>query len=122
MPRIVARRETVVSPWVRLVTKDVEFEPGHPVQTYHALKPADYVSIVARTRGGLVPVVRQYRPAVEAFTYELPAGTVDPGEDPRETCRRELLEETGLTALSIASVGEYFADTGRIENRVYVFQ
>jgi ADP-ribose pyrophosphatase len=122
MPRIISRQETIISPWLRLVAKEVEFAPGQKPELYHALAPPDYVTIVALTRGGLIPVVKQYRPAVEAFTYELPAGLVDGGEDPRDTCRRELLEETGLTALSMVSVGECFTDTGRIENRVHVYQ
>ena len=47
--------------------------------------------------------MRQYRPALEAFTWELPAGLVDPGEDPAETCRRELMEETDFSKYGRAS-------------------
>ena len=77
-----------------------------PPQIYHAVEQADYISIVALTRDGKIPIVRQYRPAIEAFAWELPAGLVDPGEDPAEGCRRELLEETGLTARTIHRLGE----------------
>ncbi len=85
---ITGRRETRVSPWVRLVEKTVEFARGAQPETYHCLAQADYVAILAQTPDGLIPIVRQYRPAVEAYTWELPAGLVDPGEDPTETCRR----------------------------------
>ena len=56
--------------------------------------------------GGKIPIVRQYRPAIEAFSWELPAGLVDPGESPAEGCRRELLEETGLTVRAIHRLGD----------------
>ena len=43
-------------------------------------------------------IVRQYRKAAEKLSLEVPAGKIDNGEDPLETARRELKEETGLQA------------------------
>src|SRR5262249_3767255 len=74
------------------------------------------IAIVALTAAAKIPIVRQYRPALEAFAWELPAGLVDPGEDPAEGCRRELLEETGLTARSVHALGDNSACTGRRRN------
>ena len=64
--------------------------------------------------------VTRARPAVEAFTWELPAGLVE-NEEPAETCRRELLEETGLPALSVTLMGVTSPCTGRLSNRVYSY-
>lgn len=119
--RILSRREMIVSPWVRLVEKQVQFAPGEPAQVYHALALADYVTILARTPSGRFPIVRQFRPAVERYTWELPAGLLDAGEQPVETCRRELKEETGLDMLSATPIGTFFTDTGRYENRTHAF-
>src|SRR6266513_124856 len=80
-PSIISRRETRLSDWVRLVEKDVDFGDG-AARTYHSFAQADYVGVVARTPSGLIPIVRQFRPAIEQMTWELPAGLVDPGEDP----------------------------------------
>jgi 8-oxo-dGTP pyrophosphatase MutT (NUDIX family) len=121
MARIISRTETYVSPWIRLVRKEVEFSPGQKPETYHAISQADYISILAVTRSGLIPLVHQFRPAVEAYTWELPAGLVEKGEDPEETCRRELKEETGLASESIVSLGVCYTDTGRYENPVHTF-
>jgi ADP-ribose pyrophosphatase len=118
---IVARAETAVSPWVRLVRKDVRFAPGGAVEAYHCLAQADYVAVLAVTRGGLIPLVRQFRPAVGEYTWELPSGLVDDGEDPAETCRRELKEETGLSVRELRYLGRFFPDTGRLENRQHAF-
>jgi ADP-ribose diphosphatase len=120
-PRIRSRRTTAVSPWVSLIAREVEFSRGAAPQIYHAIEQADYISIVALTRAGKIPIVRQYRPALEAFSWELPAGLVESGEDPVEGCRRELLEETGFTARAVHALGDNFACTGRLNNRIHNF-
>ncbi len=121
MARIVARKEDRVSPWVCIVSKEVEFAPDGETEVYHCLWQADYIAILAKTRSGLIPIVRQYRPAVEAYTWELPAGLLEKGEDFEVACRRELNEETGLEAESVTYLGSYYADTGRLENRLHAF-
>jgi 8-oxo-dGTP pyrophosphatase MutT (NUDIX family) len=120
-PRIRSRQLTTVSPWMSIIAREVEFEEGEPPQTYHAVEQADYVSIIALTRAGNVPIVRQYRPAIEAFSWELPAGLVDPGETPMDSCRRELMEETGFPALAIHPLGEAYPCTGRLNNKIHSF-
>ena len=118
---ITERSATRVSPWVSLVSKRVAFSPGGSSELYHCLSQPDYVSVFARTRGGLIPIVRQYRPAVEAYTWELPAGLLEPGESPDAACRRELKEEAGLDAVTLTPLGSCYADTGRLENRIHAF-
>ena len=120
-PKIVGRRTIPVSPWMRLMERAVEFTPGAATEIYHAVDQQDYIAIVARTPDGLFPIVRQYRPAVEKRTWELPAGMVDKGEDPAECCRRELREETGLTARSVHPLGVYAPCTARLSNAVHSF-
>jgi ADP-ribose diphosphatase len=120
-PKIKARRATKISPWFTLIERDVAFAAGEAPQRYHAVGQNDYVAIVARTPAGQIPIVRQYRPAVESFTWELPAGLVDDSEDPAESCRRELLEETGYPARAIHALGATYPCTGRLSNRVHSF-
>jgi len=119
--RVLSRREIAVSPWVRLAEKSIQFAPGQEQQVYHAVAQADYITILAVTPDGRIPIVRQFRPAVEQYTWELPAGLLEPGEVPLETCRRELKEEAGLEVRTIKPLGSYFADTGRMENRQHAF-
>jgi 8-oxo-dGTP diphosphatase len=66
------------------------------------------------TRGGAV-LLGQRQGAHGAGTWAFPGGKVDPGEPPRDTVRRELLEETGLTARTIEPVAwtsDVFDDAG----------
>jgi 8-oxo-dGTP pyrophosphatase MutT (NUDIX family) len=120
-PKIVARRRNRISPWVTLIEREVRFTPATAGELYHAIEQGDYIAIVAVTPDGLIPIVRQYRPAAESFTWELPAGMVDAGEDALATCRRELLEETGLTAATVAAVGNHAPCTARLSNRIHTF-
>jgi ADP-ribose pyrophosphatase len=120
-PKIVARRSTRISPWMEVIEREVEFAPNTPIQSYHAVGQADYIAILAMTAARRIPLVRQYRPAVEGFTWELPAGLVDPGEDAAETCKRELLEETGLSAHAVHPLGSASPCTGRMSNRIHSF-
>ena len=59
-------------------------------------------AIVALTENGKIVLVRQYRTALDRVTVEIPAGKLDPGEDPLECAKRELKEETGFSAGRIA--------------------
>lgn len=120
-PKIVSRRTIPISPWMNVIERAVEFSPGAAPELYHAVGQQDYIAIVARTPEGLIPIVRQYRPALERFTWELPAGLVDKGEDPAETCRRELLEETGLMAEGVYPLGSMAPCTARMSNQVHSF-
>jgi ADP-ribose pyrophosphatase len=120
-PKIRSRQTLTISPWVDVIAREVEFAPGQPAQLYHAIGQQDYLAIVALTPDGRFPLVRQYRPALEAFTLELPAGLAEPGEDPAQGCRRELLEETGYPTLSIHALGTAAACSGRLSNRIHSY-
>lgn len=120
-PKIRSRRTMPVSPWMEIVAREVEFKPGDTAQTYHAVAQPDYVAILARTPDEHIPIVRQFRPALESFTWELPAGLVDEGEDAAASCRRELLEETGFPAREVHALGIAAPCSGRLSNRIHSF-
>lgn len=120
-PKITSRETITISPWVEIVSRQVEFAPGEPAQIYHSVAQHDYLAIVAVTPDGRIPIVRQYRPALEMFTWELPAGLAEPGEDHAEGCVRELREETGYPTLAIHPLGSAAPCTGRFSNRIHSY-
>ena len=120
-PKIKSRRVIEVSPWMKVIEREVEFKKDTKFELYHAVGQQDYIAIVALTPDGRIPIVRQYRPAVERFTWELPAGLVDDGEDPARTCERELLEETGHSSKAVHTLGIFAPCTARLSNKVYSF-
>jgi ADP-ribose diphosphatase len=120
-PKIKSRRTTKISPWVEIIAREVEFTPDAPAEIYHAVGQQDYIAIVALTPDRRIPIVRQYRPALERFTWELPAGIVEKGEDAAACCRRELLEETGYPAEAVHALGSFAPCTARLSNRIHSF-
>jgi ADP-ribose pyrophosphatase len=120
-PKIKARQTTRVSPWMAIIEREVEFAPGAEREIYHAVSQQDYIAIVAALPDSRLPIVRQYRPALESFTWEFPAGLIDPDEDAAACCRRELMEETGFAARSVHALGSYAPCTARLSNRVHSF-
>lgn len=120
-PKIKARRTMRVSPWTDLIEREVEFAPGEDSHFYHAIGQRDYVAIVAALPDGRMPIVRQYRPALERFTWELPAGLLEGDESAEACCRRELMEETGLTARGVHALGSYAPCSARLSNRLHSF-
>src|ERR1700759_4361927 len=120
-PKIKSTKRTKISQWVEIIEREVEFAPNAKPEIYHALGQQDYIAIVAQTPEKMIPIVRQYRPALEKFTWELPAGLGDPGGDGAETCKRELLKETGFPSRAVHALGAYAPCTARMSNRVHSF-
>ena len=68
-----------------------------------------------------VELVRQYRYPMEAVLLELPAGKLDPGEEPRECAGRELAEETGWKPVEIHELGSFFTTPGFTDEVLHAF-
>jgi ADP-ribose pyrophosphatase len=68
-----------------------------------------------------VLLVRQPRPAVGARLLELPAGLVDPGEEPIDCARRELQEETGYVARRVEPLVSFYTSPGFTNELIHIF-
>ena len=79
------------------------------------------VAIVAVDADGRIALVRQRREAVREYLLELPAGTLEEGESPLESARRELQEETGLTGGTWGELGAFYTTPGFCRERMHVF-
>jgi ADP-ribose pyrophosphatase len=79
------------------------------------------VAVVAVDREGMVALVRQRREAARKELLELPAGTLEEGEQPLESARRELAEETGLTGGTWRELAAFYTTPGFCRERMYLF-
>ena len=81
----------------------------------------DAVVVVAVDRDGCVTLVRQLREAARRELLELPAGGVDPGEEPLEAAKRELREEAGLTGGDWREATAFYTTPGFCRERMTLF-
>lgn len=79
------------------------------------------VAVVALTDDGRICLVRQYRTALDRVTVEIPAGKLDPGEDPLGCAHRELLEETGMEADQIAFLTTIATSDGFTDELIHIY-
>jgi ADP-ribose pyrophosphatase len=79
------------------------------------------VAIVAVDREGAVTLVRQQREPARKHVLELPAGTLEEGEEPLETARRELAEETGLRGGKWREAARFYSSPGWANELVHLF-
>lgn len=120
-PKIESRSYSRLNPWVELVEVTVRTGPAAEPAIYHGLRQADYVSAVAMLEDGRMAIVRQFRPMVGHFTWELPSGLLEGGERPEDAMARELSEEAALEAIELLPISNTYADTGRMTNRALGF-
>ena len=84
------------SPWFTVRRERVRLPNGAEIAAYWVSEYRPWVNVVAVTADDQLVMIRQYRHALGAVHFEIPAGTTDPGETDLEAAtRRELLEETG---------------------------
>ncbi|HKF46042.1 MAG TPA: NUDIX hydrolase [Terracidiphilus sp.] len=108
------------------VTKDRIVEPSGKESSRDIVRHNGSAVILAVDAGKTkkdpwIVMERQYRHAAGRMLWELPAGTLDPGEDPLAGAKRELEEETGYRAKKWRPLVEYFASPGFLAESMKVF-
>lgn len=78
-------------------------------------------AVVALTETGKIALVRQYRTALDRVTVEIPAGKLDPGEDPLECAKRELHEETGFVASRVRYLTTIASSCGFCDELIHIY-
>ena len=89
---------------------EAELDGRRMTYTYLDIR-RDAVAVLALTAAGEAVLVRQYRHPLRRATLEVPAGALDPGEDPAAGALRELEEETGYRAGAMRPLGVYHPST-----------
>ena len=119
----------------KILKQEIVFNGGHvKVRVDRVIEPAGHeatreivvhsgaVCIVAKPSDSEVLLVRQYRHATGGELLEIPAGGLDPGEDPLDAARRELEEETGYRAAKIVQRSAFWTTPGFTTEYMWLYE
>lgn len=118
-PGLASSELVVASPWRSLLRDRLGGGGGAHEYLYLAVPRA--VFVVAVTGDGDLLLVRQYRHPVRDWTLEVPAGSVEEGEDPRAAAARELAEEAGARGGQWRHLGTFFSSSAHLSLRSDAF-
>jgi ADP-ribose pyrophosphatase len=121
-PARVLRHERIYSGHVLDLDRDEVEEPEGVRGTREVVRQRGSVAALPVHDDGRVTLVRQYRYAVDARVWELPAGRRDPGETPEEGARRELEEEVGLRPRFLEPVLSFWTTPGFCDELMHLFR
>jgi 8-oxo-dGTP pyrophosphatase MutT (NUDIX family) len=93
--RVTSSSFVVDTEHLRLRKDRIELPDGRTIDDYYVRESRGFVVIFATTPDRRVVLVRQYKHGIDRVLLELPAGAIDPGEQPLQTAIREFSEETG---------------------------
>ena len=102
----------------------VRAEQTMPDGTLHFREIVEHpgaVAILPVVDDGRICLIENYRVAAGRGLYELPAGTLEPGEDPLAAAGRELAEETGYRAGRIELMARFFTSPGVLSEQMYLY-
>jgi ADP-ribose pyrophosphatase len=122
---VLSSKVSFEGPVFRVVTDEVREPGGQPrrrdVVRHHGSVVIFAVDDSKSKRDPLILLERQYRHAAAQYLYEVPAGSLEPGEDPLAGAKRELLEETGYKAKHWSKLVRYFASPGFLGEWMQIF-
>jgi ADP-ribose pyrophosphatase len=120
-PRIIRRRE-IYSGRVFDVTVDryADEETGREFDIEIVQHNGGAGALAVDDDGSLI-LIRQWRYPLDRYSIEIPAGRIEPGDDPEVTARRELEEETGLRASRVEPLAEVNSGPGFTTERLYIY-
>ena len=118
----VLSRERVYEGTVFNVDRERVMLPHGPTVTLDVVRHPASAVIVPVPEPGQVILIRQYRHAVTRWLWEVPAGSVDPGESPEAAAKRECHEEIGLVPDTVVRLGALYPTPGYCDEEMIFFR
>ena len=122
------------NPWRTISSKTIHSTPWLHVNVHEVLTPANTpsqyttinftgvaVGVIALDKDYNTWIVGQWRYPIERYSWEIPEGGANKTEDPLEAAKRELLEETGITAKKWTPLMEFYVSNSATDEHAFLF-
>ena len=106
---------------LRLEVDRVKLPTGHTVNMEIVRHPGSVVLLPIPEPGKII-LIRQYRYTIDRWIWELPAGSLKPGEDPDEAAARECEEELGLAPAKVTRLRGYYPTPGFCDEEMIYYR
>lgn len=118
---LINRREVYIGRVFRVEVDTIELPTGRTVEMEIVRHPRSVVLLAMPAPDSIV-LVRQYRHALDRWIWELPAGSVDPGEHPDAAAARECEEEIGLVPGRLERLRGYYPTPGFCDEEMIYYR
>jgi ADP-ribose pyrophosphatase len=120
-PRRLGRRVLYKGRVIRIEIDRVRLPNGRTTRL-EVVRHRGSVVLLPQPSPGRIILIRQFRYVIDKWIWELPAGSLEPGERPADCARRECEEEIGLTPRRISKMASYFPTPGFCDERMLFYR
>ena len=106
---------------LKVFVKKVRLPNGY-VATFEMIKHPGASLIIPFLTKDKIVMLRQLRPVIKSYIYELPAGTLGKNESPLSCARREIVEETGYSAKKFTLLGKIYPVPGYSTEKIFIYK
>lgn len=106
---------------LKVYVKKVRLPNGY-VATFEMIRHPGASLIIPFLTKDKVVMLRQLRPVIKSYIYELPAGILGRGESPLSCARREIIEETGYSAKKFTLLGKIYPVPGYSTEKIFIYK
>lgn len=120
VPKLISSKSVFKNKFQEIKVDTIELDGYKWEQVYFVKPNKNGVGILPVDETGIY-LVNQYRHASKAFFWQIPMGMIDISSTELETAKKELLEETGLTAKEFVKIGSIFAEPGMSNQEEFIY-
>lgn len=106
---------------IQVQVDEVRLPNGH-LSKREIVRHPGAVAVIAVTDENKMILVRQFRKPLEKTILEIPAGKLEKNEDPQDSAKRELEEETGYVAVHLEKIGSFYTSPGFADEEIHLFK
>ena len=106
---------------IQLVTQEKCLPNGRRINLESIKHPGASLIVPFLSRDKII-FIKQFRPVIDQYIYELPAGTIERGETPLACAKREIVEEIGCSAKSMELIGKIYPVPGYSTEIISIFK